>query len=171
MIPAEIKKTENIAEYIVHMYQTEDLILSYNFKLDDIFAYVIKHMTKDEAELKELLLWYASVIEQMQNENVVETKKRLSSTQNIVSELSALHQQLLKSNKDYQQLFNEAESDINQQIELSGKAISDPVQICLNGVYGMMLIQLNGKKVNSAQQAMLQKFGNLLALLSKQYQQ
>ena len=171
MIPAETKKNENSAEYIIHMYQTEDLILSFNFNLDDIFTYVIKHMSKDEAELKKLLLWYAGVIEQMQNEKLQETKLRLNSTQAFVELLSGLHQKLQRTDNEYQQLYNEAEEDIKNQIALSGDKISNPIQICLNAVYGMLLIQLNGKKVNKDQQAMLEKFGKVLAFLSNQYRE
>ncbi len=85
-LPAAAKKKESIAEYIIYMYQTEDLILSYDLNLDDILEYVIKHMSSDAQVLKEQLLWYADLIEQMRNENIINSKKRLNSTQAYVTD-------------------------------------------------------------------------------------
>ena len=94
MLPAALKKKESIAEYIIYMYQTEDLILSYKLNLDDIFEYVLKHMSSDEQVLKEQLLWYADLIEQMRKEDIVNSKKRLGSTQEYVDQLTRLHENL-----------------------------------------------------------------------------
>jgi len=169
MIPAEVKKKENIAEYIIHMYQTEDLVLTYKFNLNEIHEYVIKHMSDNEAVLKELLLWYADIIDQMQTEKITNGSKRLSSTQNYVEELIILHKILLESDNSYETIFNKAKDDINKNIELSDNTITNPIQICLNGIYGMLLLKLNGKKITSDQQDPLSGFGAVLAYLSKEY--
>ena len=171
MIPAKVKKKENMAEYIIHMYQTEDLVLNYNFNLNEIHEYVIKHMSKDEAVLKELLLWYADIIDQMQSENIVNSKKRLSSTQGYVSELTKLHHTLLKADDNYTITYNKANGDIDQYITLSENTITNPIQICLNGIYGMLLLKLNGKKVTPDQQETLAGFGAVLAYLSNEYKE
>ena len=169
MIPAIIKKEENIAEYIIHMYQTEELILTYEFNLNEIFEYVIKHMSEDEATLKELLLWYADIIDQMQSENITNSNTRLSSTQSYVNELTSLHNTLRKSNTTYKNIYNKAEADINKNIELSENTITNPIQICLNGLYGMLLLNLNGKKITEEQKSTLTEFGAILAFLSNEY--
>lgn len=169
MIPAEIKKKENIAEYIIHMYQTEDLILTYEFNLNEILEYVIKHMTKDQEKIKSLLLWYADIIGQMQEENVHITKERLRSTQQYVDVLTDLHKELLKDDSAYKQCFEEAEADINKQIDLSNGLIENPIQICINGVYGLLLIKLKGKDLSAEQKSMVDKFGKVLAFLSEVY--
>ena len=171
MIPAEIKKKENIAEYIIHMYQTEDLILTYEFNLNEILEYVIKHMSKDQEEIKSLLLWYAEIISQMQDENVHITKERLHSTQQYVDALSKLHITLLKEDSAYKECYEEAEGDIKVQIELSKGLVQDPIQICINGVYGMLLIKLKGKDLGTTQKSMVDKFGKVLAYLSQVYTQ
>jgi hypothetical protein len=169
MIPAKVKKKENIAEYIIHMYQTEDLILTYNFNLNEIHKYVIKHMSKEEAVLKELLLWYADIIDQMQSEKIINSNNRLSSTQSYVDELTRLHKILLESDKNYITLFYNAKKNIKKNIELSKNTINNPVQLCLNGLYGMLLLKLNGKKITPYQQDTLSGFGAILAYLSNEY--
>lgn len=169
MLPAEVKKRENIAEYIIHMYQTEDLILSYDFNLDEIFEFVIRHMSKDETELKQLLLWYADIIDRMKQEQVVETKERLRETQSYVGQLTDLHFMLYKKDDAYKAIFDQASEDIRNQLVLSEGKLSNPVQICINGVYGMLLIKLNGKKISPEQQSMIEHFGEVLSYLSKAY--
>ncbi len=169
VIPAEVKKKENIAEYIIHMYQTEDLIIAYDFNLDDIFTYVIRHMSKDEQVLKQLLLWYAGIIEAMQAEGVKNSQQRLRATQRYVAELSRLHEALLAGDTKYATLYDKAGKDIQHHIHLSGNTVTNPVQVCLNGLYGMLLLKLNGKKITAGQQAVLEKFGAVLAYLSEVY--
>ncbi len=169
VIPAEAKKNASIAEYIIHMYQTEDLILNYKLNLDDILEYVIKHMSSDEEILKKLILWYADIIEQMHNEDVVETSKRLSATQYYVDQLTSIHEHLLEEDPEYQIKYHKADDDIRHHIGLSNNKINNPIQICLNGIYGMLLLKLNGKKITDEQQTTLTRFGAVLEHLSEAY--
>jgi len=169
MIPAEIKKKENIAEYIIHMYQTEDLIKTFKLDLDEIFEYVIKHMSKDAPELKQLLLWYAELIEAMHVEKVIETGQRLESTQEYVKVLSSLHEKLLASDEPYRKIYDLAKFDIHNHIEASDGKIDDPIQVCLNAVYGKLLISLNGKKLGLEQEELVKRLAEVLAYLSKKY--
>ena len=169
MIPAEVKKRENIAEYIVHMYQTEDLITTFNFNLDEIYEYVIRHMSKEESELKSLLLWYADVIDQMRKENLPVQGKRLAATQAYVKQLGNLHEQLLDNDEEYSLIYGEAENDIQNQVKLSQGQVKDPIQACLNAVYGKLVINLNGKSLPPEHEKMVGQFGRVLAYLAKQY--
>ena len=151
------------------MYQTEDLVTSFDFNLNEINEYVIKHMSKDSEEIKALLLWYADIIDQMKQENLPAKGKRLSSTQAYVEQLSRLHAKQLDDNEAYQQLFAEADSEIRQQIEWSDGQVHDPVQVCLNAVYGKLVINLNGKSLPSEQEKMVARFGKVLAHLNREY--
>ena len=169
MIPANIKKKESIAEYIIFMYQAEDLIKAYDYNLDDILEYVIKHMSSDKEVIKEQLLWYADIIEQMKNEDIAKSKIRLRSTQVYVDRLTRLHDQLLVTDELYQGNYAKADKDIRHHINLSENTIVNPVQICLNGLYGLLLIKLNGKKVSDEQQTTLTNFGSVLEYLSEAY--
>lgn len=171
MIPVEVKKRENIAEYIVYMYQTEDLITSFDYNLNDINAYVIKHMSQDPQEIKALLLWYADIIDQMKQESLPARGKRLSSTQAYVQQLSLIHSDQLEQSLAYQELYTRAEKEIQQQIERSEGMVDNPVQACLNAVYGKLVINLNGKSLPAEQEKMVARFGGILAHLTREYHQ
>jgi hypothetical protein len=169
MIPVEVKKRENIAEYIVYMYQTEDLISTFDFNLNNIHEYVIRHMSQDAAEIKSLLLWYADIIDRMKQEKLPAIGRRLSSTQAFVTELSELHSELLVKDEVYQAIYREIEQDLATQIERSEGQVADPVQICLNAVYGKLVINLNGKSLPAEHEKLVVRFGKLLAHLSTEY--
>lgn len=170
-ISARAKKKDSIAEYIVYMYQTEDLILNFKLNLDDILEYVIKHMSKDPQVIKKQLLWYADLIEQIKNENIIVSKQRLRSTQVYADRLTSLHEKFIGKDKAYQERYAKAKKDIENNIALSENTILNPVQICLNGIYGMLLLKLNGKKISDNQQKMLENFGAVLEYLSEAYKE
>lgn len=170
MVKAEEKKQNNIAEYIVHMYQSEELVRAYSFDLNQINTYVISHIPLDDEPKKELLLWYAALIETMQNEGI-QTSGHLNETKQLVDQLNKLHEQLLTDDEAYAKIANAAQPHIKQQIKEAGNTITNPIQICLNAVYGFLLLQLNGKSVSTEQQTMLDVFGDMLSFLSYKFKQ
>jgi hypothetical protein len=56
-------------------------------------------------------------------------------------------------------------------MEAEGKDLGNEIQICLNGVYGLLLCRLLGKKVSDEQLKSAEAFGEVLSLLNLVYQQ
>jgi len=168
MIIADKKRKENISEYIIFMYQTEDLVRAYDFNLEEIEKYVISHFPLEDKDKSEVKAWYNQVIEQMKAERI-EKKGHLKETEDIVKDLSDLNKELLKSDKNYRSIYDQAKLHINRHLELSKGTITDSIQICINGIYGLMLLRLNGKKVEESQKATLNSFGDVLSYLSFKY--
>ena len=65
MLIAEQKKKENIAEYILLMYQIEDIVRSAEFDLDKIMDSFVKPQLSDDSFVEANRKWYADLIEQM----------------------------------------------------------------------------------------------------------
>ena len=63
MIIASKKRRENIAEYILYMWQIEDLIRANGLDINKIKTNVIDSFQLDEAQKKEMEQWYESLIE------------------------------------------------------------------------------------------------------------
>src|SRR5690606_13134775 len=103
---AEDKKKNNISEYIIFMYQTEDLIRVYNFDMDQIKEYVISHFPVDEKEKEALVVWYKEILDQMTEENILD-KGHLDQVDKIVVELAEMSRQLLKSDHAYRQIYDQ----------------------------------------------------------------
>ena len=170
MVKTDQKKDENISEYIVYMYQSEDLVRTFEFDLNRINSYVITNIPVSDTEKKELILWYASLIEKMQLEKI-EQSGHLSELNMLVEELSELHDLLNSKDEIYRKISDKSSAFITQQIEKSKNTISSPIQVCINAVYGFLLIKIDGKEVTTDQQVMLSTFGDLLSYLSLKYRE
>lgn len=167
---AEKKKESNIAEYIVHMYQTEDLIRAYNFNLDDIREYVIQHIPGDEVEKEALAVWYQDVMKEMKQDGI-EKSGHLNSVQVIVDELSEIYEDLQSTDTAFEEVHKNSKKHIDKNMELAQGKVINEVQICLNGVYGLLLLRMNGKKVSDDLMESINSFGDVLSYLSFKYRQ
>ena len=72
MIIARQKRKENIAEYLLYMWQVEDLIRANKFDMDSINRTVIAHYDQPEEVKKEIAQWYEELIEMMRSEGGME---------------------------------------------------------------------------------------------------
>ena len=99
MTTASIKKRENIAEYLLYMWQIEDLIRAYRLDIDSIQTGIIDRYTSlSDAERSEMRGWYESLIDMMRREDVTEAG-HLQLNRNVLGELQELHGRLLKNPK------------------------------------------------------------------------
>ena len=97
MFIARKLKKENIVEYLLYMWQIEDLIRAFGLNIDAIEERIIKPFpVKEEVERKELYEWYESLIEMMRLENVQE-KGHLQLNKNIIVELDDFHSLIMGS--------------------------------------------------------------------------
>ena len=168
---ADRKKAQNIGEYLIYMYQMEDLIRSYQGNLEEIYTYVISHYPVAEEEKQEIKVWFGNLAAQMQKEDLLK-KGHLKSLQEIVNTLLDLHYQLLKSDANYVQTFHQVKPHLLEAIETAaGEEVGNEIQICLNGVYGLLLCRLLGKKVSDRQLEAADAFGAVLSYLNFSYQQ
>ncbi len=166
---AEKKRQSNIGEYIIYMYQMEDLVRSYHMNIGDIQKYVVSHYPISEEEKKEVGDWFQSLIHQMEEEDITE-KGHLSTTQKEVGLLAEIHWKLLKSDKDYFEIYNKAKPHVIAAIMTAeGQYLGHEIQICLNGVYGLLLCRLTGKKTSPEQEKTAQAFGDVLSYLNWVY--
>lgn len=170
MVKAEQKRKENISEYIIYMYQTEDLLRTFKFDLNEISKYVISSLPIPDTGKKEVLLWYASTIESMQAQKIEESG-HLAEIEKLFLELTDLHIELKENEEDYLKIANKAAPFIKSQIKISNNELSNPIQVAINAVYGFLLLKINGRDLNNEQQKMLDSFGDLLSYLSFKFKE
>ena len=171
MVLAEKKKQENISEYIIYMYQTELLVRNFAFDIGKIRALVVKHIKDenlDKAGKEELVIWYQEVISKMLKEELGK-EGHLNEVQNIVKELSDLSMSLQVKDNAYFNTFNVARPFIRKSIQAADGLLTDPIQACLNGVFGLLIARMNGTEVDTKQMKAIEHFGNVLSLLSYHY--
>ena len=169
MFIAQEKKKNNILEYILYMWQVENIIRACQFDVEKIKAAVISQqgLTDNDKELE--TEWYANLIKQMKSQNLQQTG-HLAFTRDIITELTILHQTLLKtfSDKSYNPLYNNARADI---FDLQKKQPNEPTEIeaCINGMYGLWMLKLGRKKISKETQQSFDKISKMLARLAKNY--
>lgn len=170
MLIANKKKKENIAEYILYMYQVEDLVRAFHFDLDKLANHIIVSFTDNEQIRKDIKEWYGNIIQMMELEQIKE-KGHLQIVKNIVNDLENLHKELLNNpiEKEYQAKYYKAAPNI---AELSGKMkvknLSD-TEIMFHGLYALILMRLRKQEITPETTSAMNTFSELLALLSKKY--
>jgi hypothetical protein len=168
---AEKKKSQNIGEYLIYMYQMEDLIRSFQGNMEEIRQYVIVHYPVAEAEKEQITAWFERLLGKMKSEEILE-KGHLRELNDLVEQLLQLHYRLLKTDKSYFGTYHQAKPFILESIlAANGENPGNEIQICLNGIYGLLLCRLLGKKVSDEQLKAAEAFGEVLSLINLAYQQ
>lgn len=169
MFVANEKKKTNILEYILYMWQVENIIRACQFDIEKIKGAVINQqgLTENDKELE--TEWYVDLIQQMKSQNLQQAG-HLAFTRDIITELTLLHQTLLKtySDKSYNPLYNNARADI---FDLQKKQPNDPTEVeaCINGMYGLWMLKLGKKEISTETQQSFDKISKMLARLAKNY--
>ena len=163
-------KQQNIAEYLLYMWQIEDLIRANGFDMEKIRKSVIEPYPIAEEQKKALAVWYEDLINMMHDEGVME-KGHLQINKNIIIWLTDLHLRLLRSPKFpyYSAAYYKALPFI---VELRAKGASKEVpeiETCFNALYGVLMLKLQHKEISEETQNALKVIGDFLALLSDYY--
>jgi hypothetical protein len=67
---AQKKLNENIAEYVLYMYQIEDIIRAYQFDVDIILKNYVKPQLPDVSFINQYREWYKGLVTQMKNQKI-----------------------------------------------------------------------------------------------------
>ena len=94
MIVAQQKRKENMVEYLLYMWQVEDLIRANGLDIDKIRETLIKQYDQPATVKAEIVRWYEELIDMMRNEGVTE-RGHLQINRNVILSLTELHQSLL----------------------------------------------------------------------------
>lgn len=171
MYIASQKRKENIAEYLIYMWQIEDLIRANDLDIDKIRTNVIdKYTDLNDAQRKELTEWYESLIDMMRREGV-EKSGHLQINRNILSALVALHQALLKDPKfaTYTAEFYKTLPYIVELRAKAGENQAGEIETCFNALYGMLMLRLQKKEITPETLEALKQISHFIAVLTHYY--
>lgn len=163
-------KKENIAEYLLYMWQVEDLIRANGHDPEQIRKNLIdSYPSLDEEQKKELIQWYEDLINMMRNEGVMQ-RGHLQINKNIIVWLTDLHLRLLKSPKFpyYSAAYYKALPFI---VELRSKGDKDlpEIETCFDAMYGVLMLKLQKKELSEETRKAIKAIGDLLAVLADYY--
>jgi hypothetical protein len=161
-------KEKNIAEYLIYMWQVEDLLRANKCDIDLIRSNVIsRYPAEEHAALEE---WYSNLADMMRAEGVTE-KGHLQINRNVIRNLTDLHADLLASTKYpfYNAAYFKALPFI---VELRSKGADKDVpelETCFDAMYGVLMLKLQKKEITEGTQKALKVIGDLLAMLAGYY--
>lgn len=172
MLIAQKKKKENLAEYILYMWQVEDFIRACDFDMNLIVEQRITALSKTKERERKLYDWYENLLLMMQNENIRE-QGHLQILKNNVAELSDIHNRLLM-NRDgkYTSLYTTAKQTL-EEFRLKSKQGDDTgdVEVALTALYAVLMLKVGGKNISRDTLQAIQPFSQILAFLSAIYNQ
>ena len=96
MLSAQKLREENIAEYLLYMWQTEDILRAYECDEGRIERELIPRLGVSGDDAAGLRSWYAGLCEMMRSEGV-RLKGHLRVNKNVLDALDELSARLLKS--------------------------------------------------------------------------
>lgn len=160
-IAAQLKET-NIAEYLLYMWQVEDLI-----RVVDIEKLAAQYPPEDQKEAKE---WYGNLAEMMRTEGVMK-QGHLQINKNVIQNLVELHGLLLASTKYpfYNAAYFKALPMI-VELRQMGKQDIPEIETCFEFIYGVFLLRVQRKEMTDETSKAIEAIRNFLSLLANYYE-
>ena len=171
MLIAREKRRSNIAEYILYMWQVEDMLRALEFDMQRVKEMVIDCFEVNGETAQEMYDWYDNLVEMMHKEKV-ERKGHLQILKNNVNELMELHYFLLQKANDmrYRQIVTMAAGNLVDFRAKSGTGneISD-VELALNALYGQLMLRLQKKEIHPQTVQAMESFSKMIGYLAACY--
>lgn len=172
MYIAKQLKEKNVAEYLLYMWQVEDLIRANHLDIEELKKNYICQFKPSPEQEKEMTEWYTNLIEMMRSEQVQE-KGHLQINKNMIILLTDLHLQLLNSPKFpfYSAAYYKALPYIVEIRARNNNRDLPELESCFEILYGVMLLKMQKKAVSADTQKAVADISKLLGMLSDYYMQ
>lgn len=168
MTLAEQKKKENICEYILYVWQMEDLVRSENLDAEALFS---KFGFEDNEASNLEKDWFRKLAKQMKLEKL-EKSGHLAEITTLLAELFLLHNTLLTILKDKQYISAQEKSKVflDNLMKKAPAENQNPVEHILIALYGLLILRLQKKEIHAETEKAMKTFSDQMAILSTKYQ-
>lgn len=172
MIVAEQKRKENVAEYILYMWQIEDTIRALVFDLTRITEYVHEGYRLEKPMMEKVLLWYLELADAMKAEGITEVG-HLQQLNDLMDSLQELSGKLLREPTQtlYSSVYFQTLPSIIQLRDLTGTDQMGEVETCFVGIYGYLTLKARGEEVTEATTEAIKQFSTFLAMLADRFRE
>lgn len=172
MFVQEDLRNKNIAEYLLYMWQVEDVIRAAGLDSDRLYDTVIKGSGRSESDLIRWKQWYDDLIAMMHAEGKTESG-HLQINENVLLLLDDLHARLLESHKqqEYKDLYYRALPFIVEFRARNHEQQNDELRDCFNLLYGVWMLRLQNKPVSGATDQAVQAISAFIAKLALLYKE
>lgn len=166
---AKEKKAENIAEYLLFMWQMEDLLRGVEFDIMKIDEQILGEMENDEMR-NENLVWFSKLAKDMRDEKLEVSGHHHESTE-ILGELMLVQQTLLTTidDKSFKKAYAEAKPFLAEFKLKTDKIPRNDIETALTAIYGVLTLKLAKKTISPETRAAVDKFSTYIRLLTRAY--
>lgn len=146
MYTAQNRRKENIAEYILYLWQLEDLLRALQFSPEAIYTKLVKPYELSEEQKNELLTWYVDITTLLRDEGK-EQSGHLEHTMHLLKDLNNLHLQLmsLPIGERYRRLYAAVAPEISTLKSKFSKPEIDDVELFFRALYSVILLRIKGE--------------------------
>lgn len=162
MSTASTKKIEHIVEYVLYVWQMEDLVRAAQFSEEAIDS-LFQGQGGEDCE------WLLALSKQMKRESL-EEKGHISDVIEVQTELALLHDLLTGPMEDeiYTSSFQTAEP-ILRELEQNkmGEGLRHPTETMLTALYGWLVLKMRKEEVSLETQSALQPIREMANALAR----
>ena len=168
-ISHELKK-RNICEYLLYMWQVEDLIRANDLDLDRLKAAVVDGYDLPDDKRQELLQWYSDLIDMMRLEGV-EKEGHLQINRNVILDLTDLHLRLMHEPKfPYYQAAYYKVLPLIVELRAHGNSHGE-IEVCMDALYGRWMMQLRKQPIGEETAKALDEIASFMGFLADYHRQ
>lgn len=168
-ISQQLRKS-NIAEYLLYMWQVEDIIRAYGCSLARIRREYIDKFNYTDEQKEEMTDWYGNLVRMMNSEGCRENG-HLQINKIVIQQLAELSAQLL-SNAKFPFYNTEYYKVLPFIVELRKRGADkneDEIETCFNALYGVMMLKLQQKPVSPDTEHAIKEITTFIGMLSDYY--
>lgn len=191
MFVAKELRKKSISEYLLYMWQVEDIIRAFGCSLPAIEKNYISKFDYTDEQKEEETDWYGNLVRMMNAEGKRE-QGHLQINQVVMDDLVDLHKRLLDSNRypfysaEYYKVLpfiveirsknKRAESKIKEESSTEAPLIEaneneSEIETCFDVLYGIMLLRLQKKPITPETEHAVKEITTFIGMLSDYYQQ
>lgn len=169
MFIAKSIREKSVVEYLLYMWQMEDLIRAYGCSLTRIRREYIDRFEYTDQQKDEEEDWFGDLIRMMNQEGKRE-KGHLAINEVLLQDLGDLHVRLLQSTRFpfYSAEYYRVLPFIVELRQKGDKEIRE-VETCLNALYGVMLLRMRQKPISPETAHAIKAITTFLGMLSDYY--
>lgn len=171
MYIAQKLKKENIGEYLLYMWQIEDLLRAFQLDMKQVEKHIIQPYALALEKSQTLYAWYESLIDMMRREDV-QQKGHIQLNKNIMLELNELHNELLRTGIEpgyNAKFYHILPAILHLRTQQNDSSISD-IEVCFNFLYGIMTLKMKKQEISPETQRAQSEISKFVVLLSQNYQ-
>ena len=168
-ISQELRK-KNIAEYLLYMWQIEDIIRAYDCSLARIRREYIERFNYTDEQKEEMTDWYGNLVRMMNSEGCRE-HGHLQINKIVIQQLSELSAELLSSSKFpfYNSEYYKVLPFIVELRKRGADNNENEIETCFNALYGVMMLRLQKKTVSPDTEHAIKEKTTFIGMLSDYY--